>query len=141
MKIKSKGLKLVVVGPKQTNKYDLVRGVMFLGYVPQIDLPVLYSGAEALVYPSLYEGFGLPILQAFATKTPVVTSNVGALAETGDKAVISVDPNSTSSISEGITKAMARKISLTRMGLERVKDFSWTRTAKETLTVYNELNK
>ncbi len=109
-----------------------------MGQVPFEELPTLYSGADALVYPSLYEGFGLPILEAFVCKTPVVTSNLGSLKEVAGKAAVLVDPHSVDSVAEGVRKALSARKLLVKKGLARVKDFSWQKTAKETLKVYQE---
>lgn len=140
LKVKHKDLKLVLVGIP-TSRFEEKRGVIFTGFVPQKDLPTLYSGAEALVYPSIYEGFGLPILQAFKCGIPAVVSNDPALVETGGNAVVLVDPESVNSIAEGIEKALARKISLVKLGEKRVKQFSWEKTAEATLNVYQEIKK
>src|SRR3989344_5338261 len=98
-KTQIKKLKLVVVGEAKT-EISYRRGVIFTGPVQSNELPVFYSGAEALVYPSLYEGFGLPILEAFSCKIPVVTSNFGAMREVADSCAQLVDPYSVSSIVE-----------------------------------------
>jgi glycosyltransferase involved in cell wall biosynthesis len=94
-----KNLKLVVVGHPYT-KVQIPRGVIFVGHVPFSELPAFYTGSEVLVYPSLYEGFGLPILEGMACGIPVVTSNLGSMLEVGDKAAIFVDPYDEDSISE-----------------------------------------
>ncbi len=130
-------IKLVIVG-RPLSKVHEPRGVYFLGHVPGEVLPSLYSGAEALVYPSLYEGFGLPILEAFSCKLPVVTSNYGSMAEVADKAAVLVDPYDVTSIFEGVMKAMSGKDEYIRKGLKRAKDFSWRKTAEKTLSVYSE---
>ncbi|MGB6839152.1 MAG: glycosyltransferase family 1 protein, partial [Microgenomates group bacterium] len=119
-------------------KIEQRRGVRFVGHVSIDELPVFYSGAEALVYPSLYEGFGLPILEAFACRTPVVTSNISSLPEVAGGAAELVDPYDTDSIAEGIRAALGRRKGLIKKGLKRVEDFSWEKTAKMTLEVYNE---
>ncbi len=134
-KVKFNGLKLAVVGEPKTKTYEK-RGVVYLGHVSKEDVPVLYSGAEVLVYPSLYEGFGLPILEAFVCKTPVVTSNFGAMAEVAGKATVLIDPYSINSIAEGIEKALGNRKEFIKKGLIRVKDFSWKKTAKMTLETY-----
>ncbi len=112
------------------------RGVRFIGHVETEEMPVFYSGAEALVYPSLYEGFGLPILEAFACKTPVVTSDTSSLPEISGNAAVLVDPYNVDSIAEGIRKALDQKKDLVKKGLVRIKDFSWKETARKTLEVY-----
>jgi glycosyltransferase involved in cell wall biosynthesis len=130
-------LKLIIVGHLYT-KIKLARGVRLLGHVPQDAMPVFYSGAEALVYPSLYEGFGLPILEAFSCDTPVVTSNLGSLKEVAGEAAVLVDPYDADSIAEGIKKALKGRRELVKSGVKRVKRFYWQKTAKETLDVYKE---
>lgn len=111
-----------------------VKGARLLGYVPPEDLSALYNGAKCLVYPSLYEGFGIPVLEALACGCPVVTSNTGSLSEVGGEAVLYVDPFDVDDIADKIAKAK-------RTGKEigQAKKFSWEKTAKETLAVYGEL--
>ena len=112
------------------------RGVRFIGHVETKEMPVFYSGADALVYPSLYEGFGLPILEAFACKTPVVTSDTSSLPEISGNAAVLVDPYNVDSIAEGIRESLRQKKGFVKKGLARIKDFSWKETAKKTLEVY-----
>lgn len=104
----------------------------FLGVVPESKLPSLYRGAEAMIFPSLYEGFGLPVLEAMACGTPVVTANVTAMPEIAGGAAMLVDPSSV----EQIANAMERIVSdallrqeLRQKGLARAKEFSWAITA------------
>lgn len=132
-----KGLKLIVVGEKP-EPHPNIRGVVFAGHISKGELRRLYNSAEALVYPSLYEGFGLPILEAFACGCPVVTSNLSSMPEVSGKAAILVDPYSESSIADGIKKALSRRTSLVRMGKSRLSLFSWQKTAEKTLEVYKE---
>lgn len=112
------------------------RGVKYLGYVSDMDLVRLYTGAEALVYATLYEGFGLPILQAMACGCPVVTSNVSSMPEVAGDAGVLVDPNEPSDIASGIKKVLKDRENWIKKGRARVKEFSWERAAKETLEVY-----
>jgi len=130
-------LELVIVGNRPKDWKD-VEGVKVLGHVPENDLPALYSGASALVYPSLYEGFGLPILESFACKTPVVTSDCGSMAEIGKGAAVLVDPESVESIVKGITKVLTKRSDYILKGMKRVKEYSWKKAARETLGVYKE---
>ncbi len=132
-----KDYKLVIVGGGG-NFNSEARGIIRTGYISDADLVSLYSGAKALVYPSLYEGFGLPILQAMACGCPVLTSNVGSMKEVAGNAAILVDPLDTNSIAEGIDKAVDSPKTLGKLGLKRVKEFSWEKCAKETLAVYKE---
>jgi glycosyltransferase involved in cell wall biosynthesis len=126
--------KLAVVGrgPLSAPK----KGVLFLGHVETADLPVLYSGASIFIYTSLYEGFGLPILEAFKCETPVVTSNISSMPEVAGGAAILVNPESIEEISDGILEALNKKKDLVKKGKERVKKFSWEETAKKTMGVY-----
>jgi glycosyltransferase involved in cell wall biosynthesis len=133
-------LKLIILGHPY-KKIEQKRGVVFTGHVETSKMPVYYSGAEALVYPTLYEGFGLPVLEAFSCKTPVVTSNISSLPEVAADAAEIVDPYDVGSITEGINNALNRKQGLINKGLKRSKDFSWQKTAEMTLEVYNEAKK
>jgi glycosyltransferase involved in cell wall biosynthesis len=113
--------------------------VVFTGYVPEKDLPALYNGACLFVYPSLYEGFGLPVLEAMSCGTPVVTSNVSSMPEIVGDAGILVDPHDVHQLTEGLIKVISDDNlgrSLRQRGLERAAHFSWERTARETLQVY-----
>jgi glycosyltransferase involved in cell wall biosynthesis len=113
--------------------------IIITGYVPYEDLPALYNGAEILVFPSLYEGFGLPVLEAMACGCPVITSNVSSLPEVCGDAAILINPDNV----DEITDAMERVLSdgklreeMKRKGLKRAKMFSWEKAARETLQVY-----
>ncbi len=103
------------------------------------ELPLLYASARVLVYASLYEGFGLPILEAMACGTPVVTSNVSSMPEVAGNGAVLVDPKDVESIKEGIKKALDKRDELIKKGLIRAKEFSWEKCAKETVQVYKEL--
>lgn len=114
-----------------------------LGFVEQEDLAALYSGAEAFVYPSLYEGFGLPILDAMSCGVPVITSNVGSMKELAGGYSVLIDPESTDSIAEGILKVLksdSLKNELKTKGLKRSGEFSWDKTALQTLDIYHHLS-
>ncbi len=128
---------LVIVGGVESKIKD-TQGVKMVGYVDTRDLVALYSGASALLYPSLYEGFGLPILEAMATGCPVVTSNLSSMPEVAGKAAVLVNPKDIVSISEGIRTAIRRASDLKQKGFKRIKIFSWEETARETLKVYEE---
>lgn len=114
-------------------------GVKLIGMVPDEDLAALYAGAVVLIYPSLYEGFGLPVLEAFECGCPVVTSDKGSLKEVAGNAAVFVDPENTESIIFGIEEAMQNRERLIQKGLGQSKKFSWQKTARETLAVYESL--
>lgn len=115
--------------------------VIFTGFVPNEFLPFLYNGASAFVYPSLYEGFGLPVLEAMACGIPVVTSNVSSLPEVAGDAAILINPYSVDELANGISRILSdedlRNSCMTK-GIERAKSFSWERCAIETLKVFDE---
>ncbi len=131
-------LKLVFVGLPKYVKVEENRNIRIAGQVPIEELPAFYSGAEALVYPSFYEGYGLPILESFACETPVVTSNLSSMPEVAGGAAVLVDPYDINSIADGIVRALRGRKGLIEKGLNRVKQFSWEETANKTLAVYNE---
>jgi len=119
----------------------LEKRVRFLGYVPDKDLPALYRGAEIFVYPSLYEGFGLPPLEAMACGTPVVCSNAAALPEIVGDAALLFDPQDTKALTEALRRLLEdeqERKALSGAGLARAARFSWEQTARETLQVYQE---
>lgn len=133
-----KNLELVITGHPYT-EINFQEGVRLLGHVDKEDLPALYSGAQVFAYPSLYEGFGLPILEAFACNTPVVTSDIGSMREIAEGAAVLVDPTKEEEIVNAILLAIDKSNQLKALGRKRVKLFSWENTAKETLRVYEEL--
>ena len=108
-----------------------------LGYVPDDDLPLLYNGAEVFIFPSLHEGFGIPVLEAMACGTPVMTSNVTAMPEIAGGAAMLVD-EMTNSIREILANENLRK-DLSEKGQARAKSFSWLATARKTLDIYEEV--
>ena len=110
----------------------------WLGRVSDDELAALYRGARCLVYPSLYEGFGIPVLEAMACGTPVVTSAGGATEEVAGGAAVLVDPHDPAAIAAGIEQASARRAELVARGLERARAFTWERVAAETRRVYEE---
>lgn len=115
------------------------QNIILTGYVTDEELSVLYSGASCLIYPSLYEGFGQPILEAMACGCPVVTSNISSMPEVAGDAAVLVDPLSVESIAEGIKKALENREELVKKGYQQVKKFSWDKCARETLKVYEEV--
>ncbi len=109
--------------------------ILMLGRVADELLPSLYSHAEVFTLVSLYEGFGMPILEAFASGIPVVTSNNSSMKEIAERAAILVDPYNSESIADGISQAMHDKENLKQKGIERAKQFTWEKTAQETYNV------
>jgi glycosyltransferase involved in cell wall biosynthesis len=129
--------------PLQVERLGLKHRVRVLGYVPDESLPGLYRGASAFVYPSFYEGFGLPLLEALACGTPVVTYNVTSLPEVVGDAGILLDPPWTP---ERLTEAIRRVLNdgelrseLRTRGFQQAARFSWMETARSTVTVYEEV--
>ena len=122
---------------------DRTRGncrVRFLGYVSDDDLAALYSLARCCAYPSLWEGFGFPVLEAMASGCPLLTSSVSSLPEVAGDAALLVEPTSTEEIADGLARLWtddALRARLVQRGIERAKDFSWERTAAETVAVYD----
>jgi glycosyltransferase involved in cell wall biosynthesis len=119
----------------------LAHAVVFPGYVDDDDLPALYSAAAVFVYPSLYEGFGLPPLEAMACGTPVICSKAASLPEVTGDAALSVDPADVDSLAQALCDVLATpglRADLRQRGLRRAAQFSWSRCATETLAVYRE---
>jgi glycosyltransferase involved in cell wall biosynthesis len=108
----------------------------FAGYVPDTELPALYAAARVFAYPSLYEGFGIPPLEAMACGTPVVASTAGALPEVLGDAALLVDPTDEHALAEALCAAAEDRGTLRRRGLERAARYSWPRAAAETWEVY-----
>lgn len=120
-------------------KLKLINKIKFLGFVPDEDLNVLYRSAEIFVYPAIYEGFGLPVLEAMTVGAPVVTSNTSSLPEVGGQAVLYVDPLDISDIVfkiKSLLKNPRIRADLIKKGKIQVQKFSWTKTAQKTLKVF-----
>ena len=116
--------------------------VRFLGFVPDDDLPALYSLASCFAFPSVYEGFGLPPLEAMACGTPVVSSNVSSMPEVLGTAALFIDPYDVDALAEALRQVLADpelQRTMSQAGLEQVKAFSWTAAAQRLLTVYRSL--
>jgi glycosyltransferase involved in cell wall biosynthesis len=127
---------------KLVEELKLKEQVRFTGYVDDSDLAALYSAAEVFVYPSLYEGFGLPPLEAMACGAPVVTSNVSSLPEVVGEAGLMADPNDYRAITQCIVELLDDADVLQHFksaGLEQASRFSWDRAARETQAVYEEV--
>ena len=126
----------------QVTRLGLIEDVLFTGYVPNEELPWWYRAAALFVFPSLFEGFGLPVLEAMACGTPTITSSVSSLPEVAGDAAILVDPND----KEGLVSAMERVLdddqlrrNLAEAGPRQASQFPWSRTAAETIAVYRDV--
>jgi glycosyltransferase involved in cell wall biosynthesis len=120
-------------------RLQLQSRVQFLDYVADGDLPALYNLARAFVYPSLYEGFGLPVVEALACGAPVVTTRVASLPEVAGAAAIMVDPLDSAAIAEGITMALDSAAQLHQAGPIQAQQFTWDRSARALLTQYERV--
>jgi glycosyltransferase involved in cell wall biosynthesis len=141
-------LRLVLVGPdkgsgaeahRTASKLGLNGRVEFAGHVEKGRLAELYRGARCLVFPSRYEGFGLPVVEAMASGTPVVAAAGGSVPEVAGDAAVLVEPGNPVALAGGIERALADRERLVRAGLERAKQYSWAETARRTLAAYKEL--
>jgi glycosyltransferase involved in cell wall biosynthesis len=116
--------------------------IAWTGYVPEEDLISLYSGCRVFVYPSFYEGFGLPILEAMACGAPVITSNNSSMAEIAKDAAILIDPRSKSQLKKAIGLILSLNMEnyqkIVKASMERAKQYSWKKTAQETLEIYKK---
>jgi glycosyltransferase involved in cell wall biosynthesis len=146
-------LKLVLIGD-EISKYAALRRavhqnqlhkyVRFLGYLPEETLAVMYRLAGVFVFPSLYEGFGLPPLEAMASGTPVVTSNVSSLPEVAGDAAVLVDPYDPQAIADGIFRVLtdeALRRDLRRKGLARARQFSWEQSVRRIRDIYAQVGR
>jgi glycosyltransferase involved in cell wall biosynthesis len=141
---------LVLAGPMPKNRsrveavisaLELDSRVFRPGIVPEEDLPGLFAAAEAFLYPTLYEGFGLPVVEAMASGVPVLTSSTSALQEIAGGYALLVDPMDVDAIARGIIVLAtdpARRSELIELGKRRARDFSWDRAAEQTLKLYAE---
>ena len=130
------GVELRVVGARGWGGVDVPGWV---GEIPDAELAALYRGARCVLYPSLYEGFGLPVLEAMACGTPVVTSRGAAMEEIAAGAAVLVDPLDTDAIAGGITEAESRRDELVPLGLARARELTWERAADEVVRLWEEL--
>lgn len=143
-------IKLVLVGVKKKKsfvtetiqKYGLEADIIQVGYVNEEEMVLFYNATEMFVFPSLYEGFGLPILEAMACGAPVITSNISSMPEVAGNAALLVDPYNIKDISDKICQILTNdelKNSLIKRGLERVKEFSWEKCAREAIRIYEAI--
>lgn len=129
---------------RMINKLNLEKEVTFAGFIPPKDLPRMYNAADLFVFPSFYEGFGLPPLEAMACGCPVITSNTSSLPEVVGDAGIMVNPYDVDGLANAMYEVLCNdglKEDMTKKGLNRTKMFSWERAAKETIKVYEEVMK
>jgi len=127
---------------KRLQELGLTEQVKRLGYVPDEDLPALYSLAEVFAFPSLYEGFGLPVLEAMACGTPVVCSNTSSLPEVAGEAAIQIAPTDVrewTQALEQISRDAERRTDLRERGFRQAARFTWEATARQTYTIYQEV--
>ena len=139
----------LVIGGKKYASYDeperkvqelnLTNEVIFLGYIPEDDLQLLYKNARCFIFISIYEGFGIPILEAMACGTPIITSNISAMPEVAGEAALTVNPYNVDEIAEVMHQLTCDSNMSQRLvdtGLKRVKNFSWNNAAEKTLELY-----
>jgi glycosyltransferase involved in cell wall biosynthesis len=127
---------------QRAEQLGIATDVRLLGHVAQEALPAIYQGATLFLYPTLYEGFGLPVVEAMASGVPVITSNTSALEEIGQGYAHLVDPLDIDAMSKAIGHCMTdadHRQALIEMGLKRAREFSWQRTARRTLEIYLEV--
>jgi glycosyltransferase involved in cell wall biosynthesis len=145
-------INLVIVGSLSYKSPELItlieelkeykNRVNFTGFVPDQDLRVLYSGATAFVFPSLREGFGIPVLEAMQCGTPVITSNVTSLPEIAGDAAILINPLDSDELCQAMLNLLSNndlRDRLKQKGIERAKQFSWSKCARETLEIYKRM--
>jgi len=145
-------VQLVIAGAKGWGKDNLRRRMLelglsdrevrFLGFVPEEDMPALYAGALVFVYPSLYEGFGLPLLEAMACGAPVACSNHSSLPEIGGDAAVYFNPESAGEMAAALAKLLGDpglRATLSRRGLERAQAFSWESCARSVLSAFGDV--
>ena len=143
---KAKSGELILVGAagwmgrRELSRLLSQQGVRWLGFLPQEDLEAVYAAASIFVYPSLYEGFGLPVLEAMARGIPVVTSDTSSLREVGEGVALLVDPEDTMELGKAMRRLIYDKSmrkELSELGREKAVGYSWERTAALTLEAYN----
>ena len=153
LKKKLPGMRLIKVGEAQWQRgrlellnlvesLNLQKDVKFMDSVPEADLPIIYNSSDLFVFPSLYEGFGLPALEAMACGTPVISSNASSLPEVVGDAGVLVDPLDVDVLAEMMLEVLTNeglREELIRRGLKRAKMFTWNHCAEETVRVYEEV--
>jgi glycosyltransferase involved in cell wall biosynthesis len=144
-------LKLLIIGDqiskvpalrRAVHRHKLHKQVRFLGYVADDQLAILYRLASVFVFPSLYEGFGLPPLEAMASGTPVVTSNVSSLPEVVGDAAVLVNPYDVDAIVDGLRRVLTDPVlaaDMSRKGIDRAREFSWEQSVAKTWAVYQTI--
>ena len=144
-------VKLLIIGDeiskyatlrRAVHRYKLHKHVRFFGFVSDQTLAALYRMAEVFVFPSLYEGFGLPPLEAMASGTPVITSNVSSLPEVVGDAALLIDPYEPGAIADAMHRVLSDatlRASLRERGLARVREFSWERSIGRLREIYDEV--
>jgi len=142
---------LVIVGFRESDAQNVwtrardskcASSIAFVNYVESEDLNALYSAADLFLFPSFNEGFGLPVIEAFASGVPVVTSNVTSLPEIAGDAAITADPHDSETLAQAIRHVVTDRAfheTLVQKGLARAKEFTWRRTAQETMKLYQSL--
>jgi len=138
--------KLILVGRKSNRlgKLPLNKNIVPLGFVEEKDLPFFYNAASVFIYPSLAEGFGIPIIEAMACGCPVVTSNISSMPEAAGKAGFFVNPHQTKEIAKGLIEVLTNRgltEKMKQLGLIQSKKFTWENCAKKTLKAYKSLIK
>jgi glycosyltransferase involved in cell wall biosynthesis len=123
-------------------EFDLEAEIIMTGWVEENDLSYIYSAASVFIFPSKYEGFGIPLLQAMSCEVPIAASSIPVLREVAAGAVYFFDPDNIKSIEDSLVKLVKNeelRVKLINRGIERVKDFSWEKCARETLNEINSL--
>jgi glycosyltransferase involved in cell wall biosynthesis len=137
---KLQGSKEALAGIKQLEQMGLGHRIRFLGWVSHDDLPAIYRMADHFCFPSIYEGFGIPLIEAMACGCPVVSANIGAPPEVCEGAAVLVDPYDVDAITQGMRRVItdgALRSQMIAQGLERAKDFGWEKCARQVLEVFD----